>query len=308
MAYDWTPSSSRAATTVPRVLVGAHGPSKADESRDSSESSRDPPPPTRAAGDMRVAAAIEEFIEAAEDGRVLNRSGRRYRPSALRDVRGSLRFHVARDMGQMTLSEVRRQDIQALVDRLVSEGLSASRVRSVISAVRALYGYAIEHGYVDLSPATGLVISHDVEPPAGPPHETWSHAQQPAPTWTEDQPGQAWTAPEDEPTAPLAEDAPDGAWGAEEDPDAGWGGDPGTERAWGEDDPQPPGADETAEPDDHLDEARRPWQRTIGMGPPPPAADLEPIALLPDRILTFALRIVLVLFILIALVSIAESL
>ena len=58
----------------------------------------------------------------------------------------------------MPLRDVRRRHVQGLVDRLASEGLSESRIRSVISAVRALYGYAIEQGYVEASPATGLVI------------------------------------------------------------------------------------------------------------------------------------------------------
>jgi hypothetical protein len=36
---------------------------------------------------VTMAAAIEDFIEAAEQGRAVNRSGRRYRPSALSDIK-----------------------------------------------------------------------------------------------------------------------------------------------------------------------------------------------------------------------------
>ena len=46
--------------------------------------------------------------------------------------------------------------MQALVDRLAAEQLSVSRIRSVVSAIRALYGYAIERGFVEFSPADGL--------------------------------------------------------------------------------------------------------------------------------------------------------
>jgi site-specific recombinase XerC len=105
-----------------------------------------------------MAAAIEEFIEAAEQGRAVNRSGRRYRPSALRDLRGILRFHVAPALGERPLPEVRRVDIQAFVDRLGAERLSESRIRSVISALRALYAYAIDRHYVEFNPADGLTM------------------------------------------------------------------------------------------------------------------------------------------------------
>jgi Phage integrase, N-terminal SAM-like domain len=105
-----------------------------------------------------MAAAIEQFIEAAEQGRAVNRSGRRYRPSALRDVTGILRLHVGPALGERAVKEVRRPDIQALVDRLGREGLSESRIRSVISALRALYSHAIDQGYIEFNPADGLTM------------------------------------------------------------------------------------------------------------------------------------------------------
>jgi site-specific recombinase XerC len=134
MAYDWSPTASRSATTTGARAVVA------------------PPPP------VTMAAAIEEFIEAAEEGRAVNRSGRRYRPSALRDLTGILRYHVAPMLGERPLAEIHRPAIQKFVDRLGAERLSESRIRSVISALRALYGYAIEQGYVEFNPADGLVM------------------------------------------------------------------------------------------------------------------------------------------------------
>jgi hypothetical protein len=134
MAYDWRPTASRNATTTGELAVVT-------------------PPPA-----VTMAAAIEEFIEAAEQGRAVNRSGRRYRPSALRDLTGILRFHVAPALGERPLPEVRRADIQTFVNRLGTERLSESRIRSVISALRALYAYAIDRGYVEFNPADGLTM------------------------------------------------------------------------------------------------------------------------------------------------------
>jgi Phage integrase, N-terminal SAM-like domain len=153
MAYDWRPTASRNATTTGELAVAT-------------------PPPA-----VTMAAAIEDFIDAAEQGRTVNRSGRRYRPSALRDLTGILRFHVAPALGERPLPEVRRADIQAFVDRLGAERLSESRIRSVISALRALYAHAIDQGYVEFNPADGLTMpsgedeDEDEDEPPGPPQE-----------------------------------------------------------------------------------------------------------------------------------------
>ncbi len=129
-------------------------------------------PPTA----VTMAAAIEDFIDAAEQGRAVNRSGRSYRPSALRDVKGILRFHVAPALGERPMNEVRREDIQAFVNSLRRERLSESRIRSVISALRALYAYAIDQGYVEFNPADSLTMpaipeddpaEDDLVPPSG---------------------------------------------------------------------------------------------------------------------------------------------
>jgi hypothetical protein len=247
MAYNWRPTGSRAATTTaPRVVVQPRRPP-----------TRSPPPPASPEGEVSVSAVIDEFIEAAEDGRVGNRSGRRYRPSAFRDLRGILRFHVAHDIGHMRLRDVRRRHVQALVDRLTAEGLSESRIRSVISAVRALYGYAIDRGYVELSPATGLVLGSEEADFEG-----------------------------DRANSGLEDGAADFAW--IDNGDESWGDEPSAR----------------SRPPRRLNGPRRAWK-----APPPDrsGSDYQPIALLPERILSLVLRIVVVIFILFALVTIAQS-
>jgi hypothetical protein len=217
----------------------------------------DPPPE-----DILVAKAIEDFVEAAENGRARNRSGRAYRPSALRDLRGSLRYQAARDIGDLRLADVRRHHVQALVDRLAADQLSESRIRSVVSAVRALYGYAIEQGYVDMSPADALVIPRD------------------------DERGRGW----DERGPPIRARV---RFGEDE---RGWSS-PDVDEMW-------------------RDPGRRSYDRVRGArrGPEPEPVprersrgDFQPMALLPERILSLVLRIVMVVFVLFALVMIAES-
>jgi hypothetical protein len=183
---------------------------------------------------------VDEFIEAAQSGRANNRSGRSYRPSALRDLRGILRHHVARDLGHMRLADVRRRHLQVLLDRLAAEGLSESRIRSVISAVRALYGYAIDKGYAEFSPATGLIVPRRDE------------------RSEEEGSGSDWAADEDD----------------------GWRD-------------EPPARTPRRRP--YLDSSRLARY----------ANEYEPVALLPERLLSFVLRLTLAIFILVVIVSIA---
>jgi hypothetical protein len=251
MAYDWRPTAARSVTTDSHVVV-------------------------RPRADRNVVAAVEEFVAAMEQGVAVNRSGRQYRPSALRDLRGILNHHVVPSLGQMPLRDVRRQDVQALVDRLVSDGLSESRIRSVVSALRALYGYAIEHGQVEFNPVDGLMMSSGDEPE--------QRVLEEPPAWEDPPAREAPPAREDPPAReapPAPEDPP--AW---RDPIA-W-----QDRTGRHDRQQRPSARE-----------RRKRDRKTRARPERERVAYEPIALLPERILSLALRAVFVIFVLIALVS-----
>ncbi len=87
---------------------------------------------------------------------ILTRSGRPYKPAALRCYEADLRRFVLKEIGGARLSDVGRGDLQGLVDRLVGKGLSASKVRNVIVALRVIYRHAIEHDEVAFNPTTGL--------------------------------------------------------------------------------------------------------------------------------------------------------
>jgi Phage integrase, N-terminal SAM-like domain len=184
-----------------------------------------------------VAAAVSDFVRAAEEGSALNRSGRPYRPSALRDLSGILRYHVVPELGHVALRDVRRQEVQALVDRLARQGLSESRIRSVISALRALYGHAIQNGQAEFNPADTLEM-RSVPPPAEPPQ--WEDPPRPRPR----------------------------------------------ERGRPEDEPREP--------------------REAPSRPARVRGDYQPMGVLPERLLSLALKVALVVFVLIALVSLLQ--
>jgi hypothetical protein len=212
MTYDWRPTASRSATTTAETPV------------------------VRPAAAVTVAAAIEEFIEAAEQGRAVNRSGRRYRDSALRDLTGILRYHVVPALGERQLADIRRVDIQSLVDRLGQERLSESRIRSVISALRALYAYAIDQRYAEYNPADSLEM-----PAVSPAEGTHEQAYIPPPP----------------PPAPSAA---------------------------GDDADEPPDRDDRDDRDD----------------------DYQPIAVWPERLVSIALRAALIVFAVVAIISLLQ--
>ena len=102
---------------------------------------------------MRVAKAIEAYLAAIEAGSALNKHGRRYKPSAIRDLRGALELHVEPALGARRLVDVRRGDVQRLVDSLTPER-SGSRVRTVVNAIRSMYAWAQDRELVDHDPAS----------------------------------------------------------------------------------------------------------------------------------------------------------
>ena len=108
-----------------------------------------------ASSTMRFAHAIEAFLAAIEAGSALNKHGRPYKPSAIRDLRGALEGHVEPALGGRRLADVRRGDVQRLIDSM-TPGRSGSRVRSVVNAIRSLYAWAQDRELVEHSPATRL--------------------------------------------------------------------------------------------------------------------------------------------------------
>lgn len=102
--------------------------------------------------DLRVAQAIEQFIEAARIGKVLSKRGRRYKKRSLEDLESALTVHAKPVLGARRLSDVRRGDVQVLVDDLTLR-LSGSRVRTVVNALRSMYRWAQDRDLVSHDPA-----------------------------------------------------------------------------------------------------------------------------------------------------------
>jgi integrase len=104
---------------------------------------------------LRFRDAHSRFVQSAREGRALNKHGRPYKPSALKDVDECLRVHVVPRLGSRRLTDIARADVQHLVDDLAPV-MSGSRVRSIVNAIRSLYRWAQDRELVGHDPA-GLV-------------------------------------------------------------------------------------------------------------------------------------------------------
>jgi site-specific recombinase XerC len=100
----------------------------------------------------------------AQPPTVLNRQRLPYKPSALRGYEADLNKYVLRDLGAHRLSEITRGDLQALVDRLIGKGLSASKISNIIDTVRVIYRHEIARERVSVNPTTMLELPRGDNP------------------------------------------------------------------------------------------------------------------------------------------------
>jgi integrase len=100
--------------------------------------------------------AADAFIEGARRGHVRNRNGEPYKPSAIRGYERCLRLRVLDQLGSRPLAEIRRKDLQALVDRLLAEGLNESTIKNTLNPLQAIYRHAVQREQVYDNPTRGL--------------------------------------------------------------------------------------------------------------------------------------------------------
>jgi hypothetical protein len=123
---------------------------------------------TRTRAGITVGEAIADFLEAAENESALDRFGRAFGPASLSELRWCLTGHVNDRLGAMDLGEVRRRDVEALMDDLAAAGLPPRRLRTTAKSLQALYDYARERDLVAHNPAERIALpdGDDAEQPS----------------------------------------------------------------------------------------------------------------------------------------------
>ena len=112
----------------------------------------------RAGPSATLRDAADAWLEGVHSGAIRNRSGHRYKPSAIRGYEAALAARVLPELGAARLSDIRRIDLQDFADRLCADGLDASTVRNTLMPLRAIFRRALARGDVAMNPTTGLEL------------------------------------------------------------------------------------------------------------------------------------------------------
>jgi integrase len=117
-----------------------------------------------------VRAAAGEFLAALESGTALTKRRRPASKNTVRDIEGAMRLHVLPRIGDRPMRAVTRGDMHRLVDGLSAQGLSPSRVHSVVAAAGSLWRWSIDRDLADVSPTVGLRLPQATARRPLPPH------------------------------------------------------------------------------------------------------------------------------------------
>jgi integrase len=98
------------------------------------------------------------FVAGIDAGTILGRNGQPYKPSVRRAYATDLRRFVLPALGSLKLADVRRSDVQTFVDRLVADGLSASRIHGIVMPLRVICRRAIERDDIAVNPTAHVKL------------------------------------------------------------------------------------------------------------------------------------------------------
>ena len=111
----------------------------------------------RAPSQLTLREAWVAWEEGAEQGAIRNRSGDRYKPSALRSYSTSMRLRILDEMGSAKLSEIGRLDLQAVADKMLAGGCDPSTIRNTFMPLRAVFRRAVGRELA-INPTAGLEL------------------------------------------------------------------------------------------------------------------------------------------------------
>lgn len=110
---------------------------------------------TELVAELTFEEATASLVKGVRSGVVLNKHGRPYRAKAIVNLESSLR-RIPDDLQSRRLAGITRGDIQRMVDQFHQEGLSSSRIRSIVNSTRTLYRWAKERDFATTDPAAEI--------------------------------------------------------------------------------------------------------------------------------------------------------
>jgi integrase len=100
----------------------------------------------------------DEWLAGAREGRIPNRQGRRFKPSAVRIYKISLDKRVLPEFGDKRLGDIDHADLLWLKEELFGGGCSASTIRNTFTPLQAIFRRARKNGTVAINPALDLEL------------------------------------------------------------------------------------------------------------------------------------------------------
>ena len=97
---------------------------------------------------VTIEQAWKVWKQGAEGGSVRNRSGDRFKSSAIRGYDQGMRLRVLPEFASVRLADLDRVQLQRFVYELLEDGLSPRTIDTTLGGLRAIYRYGIEVGDV----------------------------------------------------------------------------------------------------------------------------------------------------------------
>ncbi len=143
------------------VVVDYHGRRKAKcvGSREAAEQVRRQVEAKLALGDLSILDTTDDkkpTFDVYADGWLKDYVRIECKTSTAKGYEGVLEQYLRPRFGKKALNEIRRDDIKALINHLISKDLSRNTIRNALCVIRSLFNYAIEEGFVEFNPAARL--------------------------------------------------------------------------------------------------------------------------------------------------------
>jgi integrase len=106
----------------------------------------------------------EAWLEGARNGTIRTRSGDVYKPAAVRSYEAALRLRLYPAYGSEPLADIRRVDLQELVEKWLWEGLAPSTIEATLTPLRAIIRREANRGRIAVNPTVGLELPRGETP------------------------------------------------------------------------------------------------------------------------------------------------
>jgi integrase len=114
---------------------------------------------------LTVRDAWDDFLGQAKAGTATSRSRKPFKPATLRGYERAWK-RIDPELGAHRLTDIRRRDVQAMVDHWAAKGVAPSTIRNTLDPLRVLYRRALVRDLVTVNPTDGLEVpaNRDSEP------------------------------------------------------------------------------------------------------------------------------------------------